>query len=204
VALGKRDGALHVRVQIMVRLLCEQGDTEAVVASLAEILLFEHHPQGRRYTQPIPPPVGVLSPALLREVCLAAAKAAEAYHLAGGVLVAKGFASTVELADAIVRRWKQEFRTISAGLDLEEGKGSEEINQRLTLVAQSVVLALFRQAGLSEEEQRGVLDSPAARLVVPFTGASLEGFCRGLADMMFRVFQQPNEEIHRQVHGGEP
>lgn len=179
----KAYGVFHAKSQGLVRKHCEAGNSAAMVLAVSDALLAHCSTQGH-----IPPNIGVRTRDLDAAALAALHTAAEIYHSSGGVLVAKGYVSVEVLAATMHRLWVEGWASpIKATKSLAEGLSDPEVNDRLTVVAQSLRHMLNECPG-----------------GCPIDPERLEGFCKLAALQMFRAFQDPNAENHRLIHGAPP
>jgi len=196
--IGKLHGSTSRAFQRIVRMNCEKDDLVSPLEAVARVLLSEGISQGL-----IPPAVGIKTPELLERSEQSFWRAAGEYREKGGVLLAKEYVRALSLVASMAELWMASFAPpIPVDVKLPS-LSEEELNQRLTLVAQAV-LEEFAEA--SDHPKKDVLRyvQSGSDVTLSVIADRVEGMCKESAKKMLEVFLTPNETVHEKAHGAKP
>jgi len=180
----RANGVLSAAAQRTVRLHCEAGNAQAMIAAVSECMLSTAIALGK-----VPANAGIKTTALLQQTEEALAVLASDYHDRGGVLTAKGYTSIIGLVAEMAKLWLSTFSAPIPTVTIIPGTLSDpEIQDRLCVVA----LRLRRNLELASTAVDGKLQLDASKL---------DGICSAAAQAMFVALTEPNETNHKLIHG---
>lgn len=181
-------GTTRREPQKIVLTLCEAGYTLTVLQILAEYLVEDSMRLGV-----IPPNTGMLSRQLQEITRERSLKAAEAYHMKGGILTAKGFATVPALATAMVAYWEKNFAAPVPVSRKVAKIAPEEAAARLTVATQEA--KRFFESCM----KRGIVQLD--QNCYSIHEMALEPLLVGIVRAAIKAYDSPNETIHEAAHG---
>ncbi len=183
----KSRGLLSQVVQTLVRKHCETGNVTAMKEIVAAVIVLNG-----MQSRDVPRNVGIKTQEILYIGMEALQRRVDDYHARGGVLTAKGYATTDQLLAEAEKQWLKGWsRQVDETIGLGTDKTEEEIRDKLTLVAQRL-RDLIMETGVVEDVEDDIR--------ITIKGSKLEGLCMRSARQMFEVFNFPNQAIHDATH----
>lgn len=182
----KARGLLSPEVQRVLLHHCQTGRAEEVKVVVAGCLLSDG-----LLDRSIPEPRGKKTSELLERASDAVQKSAKQYASSCGVLCARGFCSPEDLSTAMLVLWESSFSSAlrtAAPSGLVVTEDSLDMNARHAVAAQ-VLLEIFDR----------YRDPQNSAVVIPIS--AVERVCSKAVRAMYEAFLDPDEAVHRRLHG---
>lgn len=184
----KAQGLYNPKVQRIILHHCEGGRIAEIAEVVAQVLYDE-----ALNNRTLPEPKGVRTGELVARMLDGAKHIAETYARRG-VLCAKGFFPSGQLALLIIRRWETAFSSVLLGAEenhqLVDGADPDFLT-RSTVAAQALGELVLKLPRTEDGD-----------LILPMK--ELEGFCVLAVKRMHAAFTKPDHAVHELLHGEQP